>query len=51
MKEKKRNQRNPDVAPGMDDSEELERKATRKEVEHGESTEVTTFSYDEVEPS
>ncbi|PTM58792.1 hypothetical protein [Desmospora activa] len=51
MKEKKEHQQSPKVAPGMDDSEELEQEATREEVERGESTDVTTLSYDEVGPS
>lgn len=41
----------PSIAPGMDDREELERDATKAEVEKGKFTEVTTLSFDEVEPS
>ncbi|MGG3562484.1 hypothetical protein ABES03_12900 [Neobacillus rhizosphaerae] len=41
----------PSIAPGMDDQEELERSASGKEVEAGEYTSVTTLSYDEVDPS
>ncbi|MCM3724117.1 hypothetical protein M3226_00165 [Neobacillus cucumis] len=41
----------PTVAPGMDDQEELNTSATEKEVEEGEYTSVTTLSYDEVDPS
>lgn len=41
----------PTIAPGIDDDEELNQKATREEVEQEESTEVTTLSYDEVDPS
>jgi len=41
----------PTVAPGMDDQEELNASATEKEVEDGEYTSVTTLSYDEVDPS
>lgn len=39
------------VAPGMDDTEELNQEATNQEVETGEYTEVTVLSYDEVDPS
>ncbi|WP_197089531.1 hypothetical protein [Bacillus sp. SA1-12] len=50
--EKKSNQVNPDqIAPGMDDGEELNEKATQEEIEKGESTKVVTLSYDEVDPS
>ena len=41
----------PTVAPGMDDQEELEKSATEEDVERGEYTSVTTLSYDEVDPS
>ena len=41
----------PTIAPGMDDQEELEKSASEKEVEKGEYTSVTTLSYDEVDPS
>jgi hypothetical protein len=41
----------PTIAPGMDDQEELQQNATEKEVESGEYTSVTTLSYDEVDPS
>ena len=51
-KENKRKQSTgPTVAPGMDDTEELEQNATQAEVEQGEYTEVTNLSYDEVNPS
>ncbi|WP_197031494.1 hypothetical protein [Bacillus sp. UNC438CL73TsuS30] len=43
--------KDPTVAPGMDDQEELEQSATEEEVESGEYTSVTTLSYDEVDPS
>lgn len=50
---KRNNQRDhePTIAPGIDDDEELNKKATREEVEQKESTEITTLSYDEVDPS
>ncbi|WP_180960345.1 hypothetical protein [Neobacillus cucumis] len=41
----------PTLAPGMDDQEELNTSASEKEVDHGEYTSVTTLSYDEVDPS
>ena len=51
MSKKDKNQNEPTVAPGMDDSEELEKQATKEEVERGEFTSVTTLSFDEVDPS
>ncbi|MBS4176126.1 hypothetical protein [Lederbergia citrea] len=39
------------LAPGMDDQEELKQNASDKEIKQGEYTEVTTLSYDEVDPS
>ncbi|MFS8581095.1 MAG: hypothetical protein LOD88_13850 [Novibacillus thermophilus] len=50
-KQKNRRDTEPTVAPGIDGDEELNQKATAKETEQGESTEVTTLSYDEVDPS
>ena len=41
----------PTIAPGIDDQEELNADATKKDVEDGEYTSVTTLSYDEVDPS
>jgi hypothetical protein len=41
----------PNIAPGMDDQEELEQNASKAEIEKGEFTSVTTLSYDEVDPS
>ena len=41
----------PTIAPGMDDSEELEQNASNEEIEKGEVTNVTTLSFDEVDPS
>ncbi|MDR6224398.1 hypothetical protein [Desmospora profundinema] len=52
MKEKRaQHHSKPAVATGMDDREELEQKASDDEVRRGDSTEVTTLRYDEVEPS
>jgi hypothetical protein len=42
---------NPTIAPGIDDSEELNQKATKEEIASGEYTRVVTLSLDEVEPS
>jgi hypothetical protein len=39
------------IAPGMNDQDELEQDATKKEIERGEYTSVTTLSFDEVDPS
>jgi hypothetical protein len=51
MSKKDKNENGPTLAPGMDDSEELEKQATKEEVEKGEVTNVTTLSFDEVDPS
>ncbi|MDR6224403.1 hypothetical protein [Desmospora profundinema] len=39
------------IAPGMNDGEELDRKASEDDVKRSDHTEATTLSYDEVEPS
>lgn len=49
--EKKKKGNEPSLAPGIDDQDELNEKATKEEIEKGEYTEVTTLSYDEVDPS
>jgi hypothetical protein len=41
----------PTVAPGMDDQEELEQSASKKDIRNGDYTRVTTLSFDEVDPS
>lgn len=46
----KKNQK-PTIAPGIDDQEELNKEATKEEIENGEYTSVTTFSWDEIDPS
>jgi hypothetical protein len=51
MSKKEKNKNEPIIAPGIDDSEELEKQASKEEVEKGEVTNVTTLSFDEVEPS
>lgn len=48
---KKREKQEPTIAPGIDDNEELEQNATKEEIARGDYTEVTTLSYDEVDPS
>lgn len=40
----------PTIAPGMDDQEELNKNATKKEINKGEYTRVTHLSHDEVDP-
>lgn len=49
--EKDRKTQNATVAPGMDDQEELNMRASKNEVKKGEYTKVTKLSYDEVNPS
>jgi hypothetical protein len=51
LSKKNLNKNEPTIAPGMDDSEELEKNASNKELEKGEYTSVTTLSFDEVNPS
>jgi len=51
MSKKEKNKNEPIIAPEIDDSEELEKQASKEEVEKGEVTNVTTLSFDEVEPS
>lgn len=41
----------PTLAPGLDDEKQLEKEASKEERAKGEVTEVTTLSYDEVDPS
>ncbi|AGT31909.1 hypothetical protein M493_08150 [Geobacillus genomosp. 3] len=41
----------PTVAPGIDDEEELNEKATKEEIERGDYTRVVTLAWNEVEPS
>lgn len=52
LNEKKKNRNHgPTLAPGMNDREELEQDANQNDIEKGEFTRVTTFSFDEVDPS
>lgn len=51
MVNKKSKNNEPSIAPGMDDSEELEQNASQEEIKKGNYTSVTTLSYDEVDPS
>ncbi len=47
---KKLNQKEePTIAPGIDNDEELEQKATKGEKEKGEYTEVTTLTLDQLD--
>ncbi|WP_198029764.1 hypothetical protein [Bacillus sp. J33] len=41
----------PTIAPGMDDEEELNQRASEDEIKKGEYTPVTRLSLDEVDPS
>lgn len=41
----------PTIAPGMDDREALEQRASEEEIEEGEYTEVTALRWDEADPS
>jgi hypothetical protein len=51
-KDERKNAHNgPTLAPGMDDTEELNQEATENEMKNGEFTEVTVLSNDEVDPS
>jgi hypothetical protein len=51
LKRNKKEHDFPTVAPGMDDDEELNEKATKEEMARGEYTKVVTLSFDEVDPS
>ncbi|UOE92124.1 hypothetical protein [Alkalihalobacillus sp. LMS39] len=45
MKEKKENK--PTIAPGINNDEELSKKATEEEIRQDEATRVITMSWDE----
>ncbi len=51
MEKKNKHIKESKIAPGIDDQEELNKDATEEEIEKGDYTEVTTLSYDEVDPS
>lgn len=51
MKKDKDIKNSSSIAPGLDDQEELEKNASKKDVQKGEYTPVYTLSYDEVDPS
>ncbi|SFJ52054.1 hypothetical protein [Thermoflavimicrobium dichotomicum] len=51
MEKKVSEEKKPTIAPGMNDQEELEERATKKEIARGDYTKVTTLSFDEVDPS
>jgi hypothetical protein len=44
-------EKEPSIANGMDDHEELDKKASKEEIADGDFTKVITLSYDEIEPS
>lgn len=48
---KRKRKKEPTLAPGMDDREELEQRASEEEIREGDYTEVTTLSWDEVDSS
>lgn len=50
MKENEKD-KEPTIAPGIDDEEELNQKASEDEINKGEYTSVTTLSLDEADPS
>jgi len=51
MKNTTKRHTKPAMAPGMDDSEELDKKATSEDIEEDDYTKVTKLSFDEVDPS
>lgn len=51
MVKKEKETQEPTIATGIDDQEELQKKANEEEIKKGEYTEVTVLSYDEVNPS
>ncbi|BDG47066.1 MULTISPECIES: hypothetical protein [Parageobacillus] len=51
MEKKKYDNRFPTIAPGIDDDEELNEKATKEEIAQGDYTKVVTLSFDEVDPA
>ncbi|MEH7234973.1 hypothetical protein [Bacillus sp. JJ1562] len=48
---KRQNKQVPTIAVGMDSEDELQEEATMEEIEKGDYTQVTNFSYDEYDPS
>lgn len=48
-KKQETNNFGPTLAPGIDDRAELEKSATKEELENGDFTSVTTLSLDEVD--
>jgi hypothetical protein len=49
MKKKHQDLTQANVAPGMDNDEELEQSATQEEIDQGEYTEVTTLTLDDLD--
>ncbi|WP_205317617.1 hypothetical protein [Oceanobacillus zhaokaii] len=50
-REKKLLAEDPTVAPGINPEDSYGEKATKSEIEKGESTSVTRLTYDEYDPS
>jgi hypothetical protein len=51
MNQRERKEKKPTIANGIDDHEELDQKASKKDIEKGDYTKVVSLSYDEVNPS
>ncbi|WP_191992194.1 hypothetical protein [Peribacillus tepidiphilus] len=51
MKRQKQAINEPTIAEGMNTEDELQKSATKEEIEKGEYTRVTTLSLDENDPS
>jgi len=51
MGKKDRKEKEPTIANGMDDQEELNQNASKEEIAKDDYTKVVTLSYDEVDPS
>jgi hypothetical protein len=51
MKRQKQANNEPTIAEGMNTEDELQKSATKEEIEKGEYTRVTTLSLDENDPS
>lgn len=51
MKKNIQKKNEPTIAEGMNTEDELNQDATSAEIDRGESTQVTTLSFDENDPS
>lgn len=47
MKDKKKHEIEPTIAPGIDNDEELSQDATKEDIREGDYTKVVTLSWDE----